>query len=158
MELTDKGAHAAQLGHRERHALGEHLMYAGGPIDEYIGRGICYDAVAFVRFLLGARITIDELLDTSGKGWRNKFNFERGRQWDGRSAIPHGTAIGFWRDYDREVFHAALAIGGTQARAINGFKLGDGWLSYDLKRQLTRAANGLFSYDNGLIRVYLSWI
>jgi len=157
MHLTAKGAHAAQLGHPERHQLGERLM-AGADAREYTD-GICYDVVAFVRFLLGARISPADLASTSAQAWKLKFAFERGRQWDGRSPIPHGTAVGFARENDKQVFHAAIAVGGTEVRGVNGLKLGNGWIDkHDLKRELARSEKGagLFVHDNTPIRVYLS--
>ena len=158
MQLSEKGAHAAQLGHREKHALGERLMLGTADIREYVN-GICYDAVAFARYLLGGRITIDDLLAINAQDWRRKFNFELGRQWDGKSPIPRGTAIGFWRQNDRQVFHAALAVGGTELRGVNGSRLGSGWIDkHDLKKELPRPVNGLFAHDNASIRVYLSWL
>jgi hypothetical protein len=157
MQLTAKGAHAAQLGHHERHELGERLM-AGADAREYVN-GICYDVVAFVRFLLGARIAPNDLINTSAQAWKAKFNFQHGPQWDGRSPIPRGTAIGFARDNDKQVFHTALAVGGTEVRGVNGLTLGNGWVDkHDLKRELKRSDKGmgLFVHDNTLIRVHLS--
>lgn len=161
MLLTPKGAHAAQLGHMEKHTLGRNLMLGMFDINEFLQSGVCYDSVAFVRYLLGARITNDDLLRISGNDWLRKFDFEHGSQWDGRSPIPHGTAIGFANKPEQKVihivFHAALAIGGTEARGVNGYRLGPGWReTLDLKKVLSRAPMGFFNYDNRQIRVYLS--
>ncbi|WP_256979753.1 hypothetical protein [Burkholderia sp. AU16741] len=67
--------------------------------------------------------------------WKTRFNFETGNQWDERASIPAGTAVGFARGAD--VFHAAIAVGGTRIRGINGGLLGAGWLRpVDLTRVL----------------------
>lgn len=163
MQLTAKGAHACQLGVLLKRSLADKLIAGQANITEYT-TGICYDTVAFVRYLMGAKITPDELVGTSGQHWRFKFKFaELGKQWDGRTAIPKGVAIGFYRvkpESQRGVFHAALAIGGTGIRGVNGGLLGAGWLLApppDLKKVLgARNADGTFHYDGTKIRVYLS--
>jgi hypothetical protein len=147
MTLTPKGAHAAQLGLQEKRSLAEQFMSGQADVLDYMN-GVCYDAVAFVKYLLNPRISPDDLLDTAGSGWKRLFNFEMGwGEWDGVSAIPRGTAIGFKRlqgytqDPDR-FFHAALATGGARIRGINGLTLGNGWLwEVDLAQAL-RVRNG----------------
>ncbi|MDN7427488.1 hypothetical protein [Burkholderia sp. AU45388] len=95
------------------------------------------------------------LLDTIGQLWKTRFNFETGNQWDGRASIPAGTAVGFARGAD--VFHAAIAVGGTRIRGINGGLLGAGWLRpVDLTRVLQPDPAGSFAHDRTTIRVYLS--
>jgi hypothetical protein len=163
MQLTAKGAHACQLGVLLKSSLADKLIGGQTNIAEYT-TGICYDTVAFIRYLKGARITPDELVATSGQDWRLKFKFaEVGKPWDGRTAIPKGVAIGFYRvkpETQRGVFHAAVAIGGTSIRGVNGGLLGAGWLLApppDLKKVLgARNTDGTFHYDGTTIRVYLS--
>ena len=121
-------------------------------------KGVCYDAVAFLLYLQGDGITTMELEAISGKDWVSKFKFSS--QWDGSSNIPEGKAIGFYRVIDDKTFHAAVAIGGTEIRAINGLHLGVSWLvPVNLKDVLTvKNPDGTFNYDGTKIRVYLSSI
>ena len=123
MNLTTLGAQVAQRGIPERAAIANQLMQ-GTDIANYTRSAICYDTVAYVRYLLGAAINVDQLLDTSGQNWRAIFDFPSGVQWGG-GPIPNGTAVGFERVGD-QVFHAALAIGGTTVRGVNGGTLGTG--------------------------------
>ncbi|KWK15649.1 type 6 secretion system effector deamidase TecA [Burkholderia stagnalis] len=157
MELTQLGSHVAQLGFAERQKHAQALLYGMANIAEYVPRGVCYDAAAFVRYLLQGHglITPGMLLDTTGQHWRPRFNFEAGSQWDGRGSIAAGTAVGFSRGGN--VFHAAIAVGGTRIRAVNGGRLGSGWLlPVDLARVLAPGDDGAFSYDRTNIRVHLS--
>ncbi|KUZ73184.1 type 6 secretion system effector deamidase TecA [Burkholderia ubonensis] len=157
MELTQLGSQVAQLGFAERQKHAQALMYGMANITEYVPRGVCYDAAAFVRYLLQGHglITPGILLDTTGQNWRPRFNFEAGNQWDGRTSIPAGTAIGFSRGGN--VFHAAIAVGGSRIRAVNGGRLGSGWLyAVDLARVLAPGDDGAFLYDRANIRVHLS--
>ncbi|WP_233623191.1 hypothetical protein [Burkholderia seminalis] len=55
------------------------------------------------------------------------------------------------------MFHAAIAVGGSRIRAINGGLLGSGWMyAVDLARVLEPDPAGGFTYDRANIRVYLS--
>ncbi|RQS37257.1 urea amidohydrolase [Burkholderia sp. Bp8992] len=157
MQLTQLGGHVAQsgLGERQKHA--QALMFGMANINEYVSGGVCYDAAAYVRYLLRADALISPgtLLDTIGQLWKPRFNFETGDQWDGRASIPAGTAVGFSRNGN--VFHAAIAVGGSRIRAINGGLLGSGWMyAVDLARVLERDPAGGFTYDRANLRVYLS--
>ncbi|PCE32950.1 type 6 secretion system effector deamidase TecA [Burkholderia ubonensis] len=157
MQLTQLGAHVAQSGFAEKQKHAQALMCGMANISEYVSRGICYDAAAFVRYLLQSHslITPGMLLDTSAQSWRPRFNFEAGSQWNGRAGIPAGTAVGFSRG--GSAFHAAIAVGGTRIRAVNGGRLGNGWLyPVDLTRVLAAGDDGTFVYDRTNIRVYLS--
>ena len=144
------------LGPREKQILATDLITGLKNINTYTN-GVCYDTVAFVRYLLDANISPNELLNYTGMAWKSKFQFEHGRNWDGRSPIPAGTAVGFYRLVDNTVFHAALAIGGTEIRAVNGNQLGVGWQRVDLKTALGAPnRDGSFNYDRTKIFVYLS--
>jgi hypothetical protein len=105
MQLTARGAQVAQLGPREAKEVARQLMGGQKNVSEFT-LGVCYDTVAFVRCLLGAAITPQELVSVSGTGWWPKFAFERGVPWDGKGAIPEGSAVGFHRTVDGRVFHA----------------------------------------------------
>ncbi|MDN7470554.1 hypothetical protein [Burkholderia orbicola] len=99
MQLTQLGGHVAQSGIAERQKHAQALMFGMANIDEYVSGGVCYDAAAYVRYLLraDAMIAPGTLLDTIGQLWKTRFNFETGNQWDGRASIPAGTAVGFAR-------------------------------------------------------------
>jgi hypothetical protein len=156
VQLTQLGGHVAQSGIAERQKHAQALMFGMANIDEYVSGGVCYDAAAYVRYLLraDAMIAPGTLLDTIGQLWKTRFNFETGNQWDGRASIPAGTAVGFARGTN--VFRAAIAVGGTRIRGING-GLGAGWLHpVDLARVLQPDPAGGFAYDRTTIRVYLS--
>lgn len=157
MVLTSLGAQTAMLGTKEKQDLAKKLLTGEKNINLYTS-GICYDAAAFVRYLLHANITPDELVRISGQSWRNKFKFERGKKWT-RDSIPKGTAIGFYRLIDRQIFHAAIAVGGFYIRAVNGGQLGAGWQhQVNLIRVLgwRPDEDGAFTYDGTKIFVYLS--
>jgi hypothetical protein len=162
MRLTPQGAHAVQLGLPERRALADQLMSGRKNITEFTS-GVCYDTVAFVRYLLNAGITPNEVTATDGGAWKIKFAFERGHEWDGATPIAKGTAVGFKRPVGftaepDKFFHAAVATGGTRVRGVNGGLLSPGWpVEVDLRQVLTtRNDDGSFKYDNADIRVYLS--
>ncbi|WP_254640307.1 type 6 secretion system effector deamidase TecA [Burkholderia sp. GbtcB21] len=157
MQLTQLGGHVAQSGFAEKQKHAQALMYGMADINEYVSGGVCYDAAAYVRYLLrgDAMIAPDTLLDTIGQHWRTRFNFETGDQWDGRAGIPAGTAVGFSRGGN--VFHAAIAVGGSRIRAVNGGRLGSGWMyAVDLARVLEQDAAGGFTFDRANLRVHLS--
>jgi hypothetical protein len=115
--------------------------------------GVCYDAVAVIWYLLG-KIKLDKLKETSGEGWIAQFNFTGGKQWDGKD-IAKGTAVGFYRVNEKKFFHAAIAVGETNIRGVNGLKLGAGWIDiHNLKNELTGSV-GNWEYDGTSIQVWL---
>jgi hypothetical protein len=49
--------------------------------------------------------------------------------------ITNGTAVGFERQLDMKIFHAAPAVGQANIRGVNNFELSPGWLHvYDVSR------------------------
>jgi len=125
MTITAAGALEAQKGSREKRAIGENLLH-NGRIQDY-AQGVCYDAVAFTRYMLGANIHHDDLSQISGQEWRSRFQFtEKGIQWNG-AQIERGTAVGFQYIHNGEIFHAGISLGGSMVRGDNGGKLGAGW-------------------------------
>ena len=160
MQLKPEGARVAQLDPPAKINLANQLMNGTKNIGDYTDQGVCYEAAAFVRFLLGAAITPDEIRTLNGHPFRDKFDFCRANgEWDGVSNIPIGTAVGFLREEGNVIFHAAIAVGGTSIRAVNGGDLGLGWQSVDLKAALSvddRWPNGAFKYDRAHVRVYYS--
>jgi hypothetical protein len=164
MGLTPLGANVAQSGGGQRAVIAVNLM-AGANIITYVPAGICYDTVAFVRYLLGAAITPRQLVNTAAQAWLPLFDFTNGNLWMG-GAIPAGTAVGFERlgGPNPGVFHAALAIGGTTVRGVNGLLLGTGWQVAGDRNIATLAPDPLGApntYVNpngppGLLQVWLS--
>jgi hypothetical protein len=133
MQLTPQGALAAQLGGPEKLQLATRLIRGEADIGQYLNRGVCYDAAAFVKFLLGnglphggLGISPAQLLATSGQQW--VANLGSDTRWRYRSLIPAGSILTFRRLRDNQVFHAAVSIGQTSIRAINGGLLGAGWM------------------------------
>jgi hypothetical protein len=172
MQLTALGAHTAMLGPRERLVNANNLMDGREDVMLYIGGfAICYDAAAYVRYLLGPNITPHDLLHTEGQNWVRKFFPDRRTPWNGTIPLTRGTAVGFSRVFQGKeeppnpgycgFFHAAIATGLWTIRAIKGATLGDGWkqevrlpgtvlTDYD-------AINGTFRCKEGpILRVYLS--
>lgn len=157
MLLTPRGALTGQLGRIERSLHGMNL-FNNTNINLYIN-GVCYDAVAFVRYLLGANISPDNIVDINAQNWLPFFNFQAGQQWLGGN-IPQGRAVGFQRFSDRNFFHAAISLGGTKVRGINGLFLGAGWNSTGDKDLTTIPRfNGIFKNPNGNGRDFMNiWI
>ena len=131
-------------------------MFGMADINEYVSGGVCYDAAAYVRYLLrsDAMIAPGALLDTIGQHWRTRFNFETGGEWDGRASIPAGTAVGSRaaaRSFMRRLPSAAAGSGRSTAAA---------WAADGCMRSTARVlepdAAGGFTYDRANIRVHLS--
>lgn len=156
MPLTPLGSNVAMRGELERFQMGNLLMH-GSNITDYTN-DICYDTVAFTRYLLGANITPNQLINTNGNDWLPFFNFAGGIPWGGE-VIPAGTAVGFQRVGDDQAFHAALAIGGTVVRGVNGGLLGAGWQAAGDRDIATLTPAGelnTYIHDNQQIHVWLS--
>lgn len=184
MQLTHLGAHWASMDMVGRAEAARRLIDGQDDIILYVQKPICYEAVAYVSALLNPRIPRAALRDTAlGQDWLPTFGFSGEATWTGGGfggahgaaqagpptfdflggviwmggPIAAGTAVGFERSGGR-VFHAALAIGGTRIRAVNGNRLGAGWLMpVDLAPLLRPGADGWCDYDGGdRIRVRLS--
>ncbi len=144
---------------RQRKAqLGIDLLDSKQDIGVYV-KGVCYDAVAFVRYLLNP--ALEKLFQTtSGNQWANilfQYTEVGPTVWKGEK-IARGTAVGFYNMNSKKIFHAAISVGGTIVRGVNGFLLSPGWgVPADLAKVLGRPnEDGTFNYDNGKIRVFLS--
>jgi hypothetical protein len=159
MHLTEEGALAVQQGAPERAELLDDLLYGAESIEKFTN-GDCYDAVAFTMYLRGL-VTPKELTSNSGKAWRGLLFYQpECTQWTGED-IPAGSAVGFERigeedDRDREIFHAGLAKGGADMRAINGGALGNTWDDpVNIAQVLNnRVSPGIFKYKGQLVRVW----
>jgi hypothetical protein len=153
MQLTPNGAQAAQLGDPEANDLLQRLL-AGEDITQYTN-AVCYDTVAFCSYL-GRRFGIspDDLLSRNGGDWLGAFNFDGGTQWTGGN-IDAGSAVGFKRADG--YFHAAVGLGGTQVRGVNGFLLSPGWSEVvDLTTVLKDPDDdGAYAYDGTKIKVFV---
>jgi len=131
MDLTPQGALAAQHDGPERLQLAARLIRGDFNINQYV-TGVCYDAAAFIKYLLGNNlphgglgITPAQLIATSGQEWIANLNSDT--RWKYRALIPPGSIITFRRLEDNQVFHAAVSIGMTSIRAVNGNLLGAAW-------------------------------
>lgn len=108
-----------------KYFVGHHLLNRGNILN-YINRPICHDAVAYTRYLLGANISRNDLVNVNGGGWLQHFDYTSGQRWQG-NIIPAGSAVGF-RDLRTNIFfHSSISLGGTMVRGINGNVLGDAW-------------------------------
>lgn len=155
--ITPEGAKAAQLGLAERQKIGNDLLDGKKNISVY-NRGICFDVVAYTKYMLGADISPQELFQTRTQGWLPKFNFPSGVKWTG-GTIPRGKAVGFFRVIDKTWFHAAISTGnGTEVRSINSLELGYTWLKpANLKTVMGHPnPDGTFNFDGTKIEIYLS--
>lgn len=156
--ITPEGARKAQLSVAERHPVANALLSGSENIVKY-NSGVCHDAVAYTLFMLGARISPDDLVNSTGQKWLTKFDYPGGEKWDGYSVIPKGKAIGFYRLIDKAWFHSAITTGnGNEIRSVNGFSLGSAWsVPVDMKWVLGKMnADGTFNYDGAKIEVYIS--
>lgn len=152
--VTPIGAQVAMRPLSLRSLIAQRLMNGQDDITTYKA-GVCYDAAAYVRYLLGAAITPTTLAETMGPAWLPHFNFQAGAIWRGRP-ITRGTAVGFERKIDMRIFHAAIAIGGTEIRGINAHLLSPNWVNEVDLAQFVPGPDGWFTYDNTAVRVRLS--
>jgi hypothetical protein len=158
MHLTPLGAQAATMGAPEKKKLGNGLVKGSPNINKYT-KGVCYDAAALVRYLLGGKISTKDIETISSQGWQSKFKFKSGKKWDGKASIKAGSAVGFYRQADKKIFHAAISTGGSKIRAVNGNKLGAGWAVADLKKVLGDAdSDSWFEHDGTKVQVFISKI
>lgn len=129
MTLTKLGQGVVQAPLNLRIRVADSLIRLTGnaSITTYVTAGMCYDTVAFVRYLLGANITAAQLSQLNSQQWAPLFLNAGGTLWHG-GPIPAGTAVIFRRR--GAPFHAALAVapwGGTIVRGVNGNVLGRSW-------------------------------
>ena len=170
MDLSPLGAHTCQLGDPEKRTLAYRLLSTIAPVavQGYFtpNAGQCYDVVAFVRYLLGANITPDQLKQRVSQDWAPLFN-GAGHMWGGGIAIASGTAVVF-RKRDGTPFHIAIAVGAqgantTIVRSVNGNNLGAGWTPVgdcDLSQVLTPVPDqaGTYSFGPGEGDVCQIWL
>ncbi len=130
-----------------KYFIGCHLLNNGN-VNNYIHGPICHDAVIFTRFLLGANITRNQLMNMNGIGWLNQLNYLNGQPWQGNN-IPAGRAVGF-RDLNvGQIIHSSISLGGTRVRGINGLLLGNGWTNAgDCNLGGLRPVNNNHHYQN----------
>jgi len=156
MQLTPLGAQVAQMGPAERKEHAGKLISGATNIQAYTN-GVCYDAAAFVTFLNSTRIKPADIPRKSGEAWTSVLAFKSGKKWDGKERLSPGKAVGFFRLNDQKFFHAAVAVGSTNIRAVNGHKLGAGWQTVDIKKVLGEPdEDSAFEYDNAKIEVWIS--
>lgn len=166
-DFSLKANHESYLP-KERVFYGHRLLDGQQNISDFVLGGICHDATAYTRYLLGSELSAEQIKNTFPNRWIEKFQFSLGSQWDGESSLPGGKAIGFYTQANgntphsptdlKEIFHSAIAVGGTEIRAVNGLDLGASWMHpVDLKSVLNvRNIDGTFDYDRRKIRVFIS--
>lgn len=120
----------------------------------------CYEAAALVLLYQG-RITPaeHERLRGNRDGLVQMFDFVNGSVWDG-GPIQRGRAIGFYDVGLGRIVHAAISVGQTSIRGVNGGLLGQTWDEVrDLNRILQRRDDGTYEVRNDAnlrYRVYIS--
>jgi hypothetical protein len=155
MQTTPLGTQRAMMDQVGRAITARRLIDGQDDITLYVRGALCYDAVAYVIYMLGAHIPPNALVPTTAQAWLPTLDFDDGAVWMG-AHIATGTAVGFERPATG-IFHAALAIGGTRIRAVNGGLLGAGWLvPVDLRAVLVPGADGWCNFDGRQVRVRLS--
>ena len=157
MQLTQQGENAVGYEPQEKLRLAAMLIRGELEINQFVN-GVCYDAAAFIKYLLsgnqlgGLGITEAQLRANSGQAWIPNLNSDT--RWAYRSLISPGSVITFRRLTDNQIFHAAISIGMTSIRAVNGNLLGAGWrVSANLNTVLRMSPNysaheNVFLYDN----------
>ncbi|OXA96355.1 hypothetical protein B0A66_01265 [Flavobacterium hercynium] len=119
--------------------------------------GVCYDAAAYVSHLLHPDIIKRYHLESiRGQHWPDFFdkNFEYRRIWKGND-INRGNLLIFCRN--EEPFHAAIAVGGTCIRSVNGGTLGTSW-DYEVNLKTVfkeRLESGAYVLGNDKVKVYI---
>ena len=163
MHLTGYGENFVRADRTSQFYRGNQLASAQDLSDHInvdVKDNVCYDATAYMRFLLGAGISEHTLRGTSGQNWIPLLNFRAGEQWNGYSAITYGRAIGFYDVRAGHIFHSAIAVGDVFIRSINGGALGQNWGDrVDLTKALPyscRNRDGSFTYQKKNIMVYIS--
>lgn len=155
--LKKAGIKAENKNSNDKRWLAEELMNGFETVSDFIIGGVCYDAAAYVAHLLHPDlITCSDLENKHGQHWVTFFdqNFEYRRFWKGEN-INKGNVVIFIRN--EEPFHAAIAVGGTFIRAVNGGLLGMAW-SYEVNLKTVlkeRLASGAYKYDNSEIKVLI---
>ncbi|CAA7197628.1 hypothetical protein [Chryseobacterium potabilaquae] len=149
--LNDRGRRALSLSKSERKKLAFELLSGRESVQNYTA-GVCYQAVAFVRFLLG-----DPILSSGTEVEHNYYNINESREWNGRSYFATGDVIVFSRRGREEwiPFHTAIATGnGCEIRGVNGHLLGTGWIPVNLRSVLAGTnSSGEVNYDGRVISV-----
>ena len=165
MYLTPLGANVAQQIVGPRNSKASNLLGFAHPVpmmNKYVG-GVCYDVVAFTRYLLGAQISPNQLIDVNAQQWAQIF-MRNARPWHGNE-MPVGTAMIFC-NYDNNVpFHAAIIAGylgfrSTVIRGDNGNTLGAGWVPQGDRNlaDLTNLEGNIYEdpMDKRKFKIYIS--
>jgi hypothetical protein len=154
--LTPLGKEATKKKDTERKAIGSQLVQ-GKNLTPYV-TGPCFHAAIFVRYLLGTKIKSSSFTSVDVSSWPKILGLSTGSpQWDGKRTLAPGVAVAFFRMNDKKWFHVGIGAGGHKIRAVNGYKLGDGWHEVDISKVLgTPDADGAFDYDRAKVKVYLA--
>ena len=158
MKLTKIGKEALTKGKDEKLRIASDLIVKGVDIAEFVVGGLCYDALAFCRFLLGKdSLTANDITNKVAQAFLPNFDFlHTGHEWDGVDNFVHGVALGFYRLRDTTFFHGAIGVEYHKIRAINGGSLGAIWTqTVDLSTVVTINPDGTFNYDGTKIKIYI---
>ncbi|CAA7194912.1 hypothetical protein CHRY9293_01172 [Chryseobacterium potabilaquae] len=150
--LNDKGRAAMQLSKSKKKKLAFDLLSGRESVQNYTS-GVCYEAVAFVRFLLG------DSVPNSNQEIRNQYLYDisHSRAWNGTSDFNTGDVIIFSerRREGMEPVHTAIATGqGCEVRSVNGGLLGSGWRPTNIRTVLAGTnSSGEVRHDGTTITV-----
>ncbi|RNA63271.1 hypothetical protein D1631_15725 [Chryseobacterium nematophagum] len=151
--LNDKGRQAMSLSKSEKKKLAFALLSGRESVQNYTA-GVCYEAVAFVRFLLG------DPVPNTNQEIRNNYlynTFSRSNAWNGRSDFNTGDVIVFSKKEREgmEPIHTAIATGhGCEIRGVNGGMLGSGWRPTNIRTVLAGAnSSGEVRHDGTTITI-----
>lgn len=136
MQLTKEGKKVLKYEAKKKEELVAELIGGKKDVKDYIKGGICYDVAAFVKYLFGRE-------STDYKGTAIKEDVLISKEFNGNHCINNlisstvnwqygvdiipGSIITFFWLREKRITHAAVAIGGTKVRAVNGFSLGHTW-------------------------------
>ncbi|OXA96230.1 hypothetical protein [Flavobacterium hercynium] len=164
--LTEKGYEVEKKDFSTKSRLAEDLVKGFKDVRNYMGN-VCFDVVAYFKHLEDPNtITLFDLENTVGEQWVSLFElkYPNKRKWTGNPIIS-STIVLFYRHRDGKFFHAAIAAGGHNIRAINSIKLGTDWIGEIdmlkvLKNEQKNSENkelppGKYMFDRTEISVYL---
>lgn len=164
MNLTAQGEEAIAMDALAKKSLAAKLIRGDVDVNQYTN-GVCYDAAAFVKYLLGGGvdrdgtgITDQKLRAAGGPQWVAALQSDK--KWAYGQSIEAGSVLTFRRLTTGEVFHAAVAIGQTRLRGVNGLRLGAGWsIPADLSTVLVKCPDNphdkVYKYDGTSIVVQI---
>lgn len=136
MRLQKKGNEVAAMSREKRLKVAQELLSGKRNVTDYLEFPVCYDAAAFLKFLMAPdgdfsplKISRDMLLTKKSNLWPQQFQSDD--YWQYNSPIEPGSIVTFYGldgGGQWAPIHASVAVGGTKVRGINGGRLGASWM------------------------------